>query len=250
MNKIIICIIIISGSILSISCEKSKVEAWIETDAFILSRVMNEDTVFGISLYARSNKTIETITCQTSISNKIEMVQAYKNSQYEFVYQTDTLQMNLSIPNIGSYVFDAKTKEGEEITQSDIVTNKYIVPTIIDSCIYDSLYTKLNIYWQKVENSSYSILFLINKDGKEVYSSGNMSPSTTSKSITSNESKWLAANRENGIEGRYEPSESEEFTVKISSFLTDASNPNKTKLQGMSINTTQVIWHNPIEINK
>ncbi|MFV0365861.1 MAG: hypothetical protein ACK5JS_05065 [Mangrovibacterium sp.] len=250
MKKLIIIALLWGGVFALTNCADLDPLPWTQNDVFINTKYNADSTlVHGLSLYSRSNKRLASSTA-TSPSQETYNMNVYIALQpYEFLWDTPDEEMSTDLPEAGTYTFSAFTKsDNEEITGSDILKSKYLMPTHIVSCEFDSINSKLNVVWHTIDDADYSILFLQNAVGKEVYASSSITANDTTESVIGSSKNWLAIDYANQEEGAYVPTEGETLTLQIVYFRKDTNDDEGKLLDARSICTYDFVWHDPIEV--
>ncbi|MFV0291014.1 MAG: hypothetical protein ACK5IJ_09020 [Mangrovibacterium sp.] len=223
---------------------------WTQNDAFITTKYDADSViVHGLSLYSRSNKRLLSSQA-TSPSGEQQTMNVYMQSQpYEFLWNTSDADFSIDLPEAGTYSFEAYTKDdNEKIIGTDVLKNKYILPTKVVTCAFDSINSKLSLVWRKVEGASYSVLFIKNEANQDVYATTTLAANDTVETITKESKNWLSVDYLNQVEGAYVPTDGEELTIHIVTYKKDANDVDETLLDAQSVTDYNFIWKDKIEI--
>lgn len=228
-----------------LSCADLDPLPWTQNDAFISTKYAADSSlVHGLSLYSRSNKRLASSTATTPSGDEISMNVYIANQPYEFLWDDE---LSSELPEAGTYSFYAITKsDDKEVEGEDVLKDKYLVPTKIVSCEYDSVYSKLNVVWRKVTDASYAVMYIKNAQNKEVYATSTLTANDTTETITASSKLWLAIDAVNLVEGAYVPTEGEELTLQVVHYKKDATDENAKLLDARAICTYNFIWHDSI----
>jgi len=229
MNSIKIIFITIL-SLLIFSCNKEDEEASGIGDAFIVTKRVGTNDVYGLSIYAYTYSSFKTVvalsTAEEGKTYNLKSIQGFKTN---FSYETPNAEYTTTKPAASTFNFTANFENGVIDEFQDILSSKVLAAPIIDTCQYNSTKNLIRLTWKPVTDvESYAINII---DGSSLlFGSTELPPTITGVSISTNVAGWVSA-----------PVAGKTYKVRLFAYLYEAEK-NTYNLQAVSIAETEVVW--------
>ncbi len=200
-------------------------------DAYIVSKyVVNEDksdSILEYELYMYAYGYYGTLSSVEVTAGLYESYTLTKNSSGTYTYESG---FSTELPYATTYTFQYTFDTNEIITTTDDLTEDVLEPTVITSCVYAD--NEIDVDWEAVSNADAYEVSLTNSEGDVVFrsttSSGYLSSSVTSYSISSSSGTWTSGySMEDGT-----------YTVSVVALMADS----RYYFQAESIASAKVVW--------
>ena len=229
LGKLMLGIVILS----MIACESDELITTASGDAYIRVKSTEQDTVFGLTLRAISNKNFKSVSVAPheviDIAYELSSNQGYK---YDFFYETEEGSYGTELPQTGRYTFSAFLENDEQISFSDDLTDDIVYPATIVECAYDEVDEEFDIEWEQDEHVDVYAILIYNDQEELVYARGGINPQNTSINIEATTNGWL---------NNYTPLEGTEYRIQIEAYLLEAVKAN-TNIQCVSTISHTATW--------
>jgi hypothetical protein len=151
-------------------CSDSETEFSANVDVIYVSKIIDNETVYGESYYAYGNSPIQSTTMSTPSGTTLQL-DAY-SSGYVFakVPENDS-DYSSSEPTGGTYTFTITGNDGETQVLSDEQSFYGLNFTQIDSMSYYSSYDGFYVSWDTVTGADSYIVCLYDTTGSMIFSS-------------------------------------------------------------------------------
>ena len=224
----IIFIALLSLSIFS--CNKKDDEASGIGDAFIVSKRIGSNDVYGLSINAYTYSSFKSVvalsTAQEGKTYNLKSIQGFKTN---FSYETPDAEYTTAKPLASTFDFTAIFENGVTDEFQDMLSGKVLAMPIIDTCQYNATKNLIRLTWKPVTDvESYSINII---DGSSLLFGSTELPKTiTGVSISKNVDGWVSA-----------PVAGKTYKVRLFAYLYEAEK-NTYNLQAVSIAESEVVW--------
>jgi len=226
-------VFILAAAILA-SCNKPNEQATGIGDAVIVAKKSGSNTVYGLSLYAYTYSSFQTVKAISSAApEKTYNLKAYQGYKSNFYYETPDSSYTTTPPAATTFNFSATFENGVSNTFEDELTDKVLALPIIDTCQYNSTKHLLRLTWEKVPDAfSYSINIL--DDTKLVFGSVELSNTVQAFSISASGGGWLQG---------FTPESGKTYIVRLNAFLFEQQN-DAYNVQAVSVSDSTAVWGN------
>ena len=227
-------IILIMITVFMASCLKDDKQATGNGDAMIVAKKIGENTVYGISLYAYTFSSFQSVTAVSSANpGKTYTLKANQGFKTNFYYDTPDAEFTTTIPAAATYNFSAIFENGVSSNFQNVLSDKVLPLPTIDSCKYNSKTHLLEVNWTKLTDAdSYAIYVM---DGSTpVFGSSQLAKAINTYSISAAGGGWA-----NG----FTPQSGKTYTVRLLAFLYEAE-INFYNVQASSLAEKTVVWGN------
>jgi len=181
---------VIAGLLMSLfSCNDPEVEKQNLSDAFIISKIVDRDTIYSFGAYVSSNTVMKSVTMKSpdgSISVDLKKSDYYG---YYFEKQIKNEDFTLIKPAVGKYKFEIIYGDATAFDTTDYVSSEILEPIAIKEFKYDPEYRSIEVGWVKNKNADYYILSFYRHDSI-VYQSNSIDPSFSSVEIFEYTPSW------------------------------------------------------------
>ena len=233
MRKNIFKVLIISIFFGFVACDNEEIVATATGDAFLVTRIAAQDTVYGLALHGFGNKSFSAVSVTDDNGTKYGLT-SYGGYTYEYYSETDETDFTTELPTLGSYNFSFSFQTGESGTDVDELTGNVIYPVAITSCEFNTSDSRIELEWTNAEdNAGYYVISLQKPDGTVVFISQALDGSKTSSNISESTSGWM----------NDETPESEmTYTVVINAYMYEDDKEVDLNIQSKSIAEQTVVW--------
>ncbi len=216
-----------------ISCESDEAATSAVGDAFIIAKKTEQDTIYGLSLHAVSNKNFTTVSASPKdVIDVAYELSAFNGLQYNFLYETEENNFGTSLPQTGVYEFSANMENGENIKFTDNLTDDIIYPPLITDCQYDDTNENIEIEWEEDDDVDVYNVKIYKTDGTAVFIGSGINPENDNYSLDVTTTGWL---------NNYTPNNGESYTVELNAYMYEAIKADMN-LQCISMSTHTVTW--------
>jgi len=222
------------AALVMISCDKNDEQATGVGDALVVSKLSGTSTVYGVSLYAYTYSEFSSVKAVSSLAAdhtfNLKSNQGYKTS---FYYETPDTEFSTTKPAASTFTFSAVFENGVTQDFQDVLSDKALLPAVIDTLGYDSVLHLLTINWSSVANAdSYSVNIL---DGtRVVFGSPELVKTAKTYSLIASGSGWASG---------FTPVSGKTYTVRLHAFLYEPGG-HGYDVQAISIVEKSVVWGN------
>lgn len=220
-------------ALLITSCIKNEDDATGVGDVLVITRKSGTATVYGLSLFAYTYSNFKSVFAVNSAEpGKTYTLKANQGYKTNFYFETPDADFTPTKPVASSFNFSAVFENGATQEFQDILSDKVLLPAIIDTCQYNTTKHMLRVSWTGgvTDADSYAINIL---DGSDlVFGSTQLVNTVKSYSISANGGGWAAG---------FTPTGGKTYTVKVYAFLYE---PEGTayNVQALSEAETTVVW--------
>jgi hypothetical protein len=178
---------------LFLGCNKdteSKFE--VNSDAYIIRKKIDGEVKSAPAFYVYANQGISsaTVTPPTSGGDPIELGKS-EGSSFTFYKEPSPADFKVQPPTAGIYNFDVESSEGVKIKQMDELEIFNLQMPQITSTAFQSGSSMLNVKWSTVEDADGYVVKLLYPDGKIVFISFALTPSTSEFNISPSSGNWM-----------------------------------------------------------
>ena len=217
----------------SASCMDNDVDLVGYGDAYILTEVVDGDTLKGLGLHAYSYSDMATVRANLKdVTNPVYDLTPYLGYAQDFTWSTPLSQFSSSIPTIGEYIFNATFKNGEVLTFSNRLTNSYILPPEIESCTFLLTSDRIDIDWKSVAKADSYNIKLLDDEGKILFVSPLYNNTINTYSFGMTTQGWMPGSA---------PSDGDTVTVELAAYLME-KNTSEGDLQAISKSRVTLTW--------
>jgi hypothetical protein len=219
-------------SLLLISCNKEDNQATGVGDVMIISKKSGTTDVYGLSLYAYSFSSFNTVTAQNAADpGKTYTLKANQGFKTNFLYSTPDAEFTSIKPAAGTFNFSAIFDNGVTQEFQDELTATALAPAIIDSCFYNPTKHAIRVVWKPVTDAdSYTVGIL---DSTEVvFGSYEFNNTVKSYTIGISTTGWISG---------YFPEAGTKYKVRVYANLYEVEK-NIYNHQSLSIAESETVW--------
>lgn len=217
------------------ACNKTNDQATGVGDALIVAKKINNQVVYGISLYAYTFSSFASVTAvNSSDPTKTYTLSSNQGYSTNFYYEMPDEEFTTEKPAAGTYTFSATFKNGATNVFTDELTSNVLDLPNLTKCEYNETGSQLQLAWDLLANADgYAIDIL---DGENVvFASAELANDIKSLAITASSSGWATD---------YTPVAGKTYTVRILGFLLEANSTNTYNVQATSVTDASVVWGN------
>ncbi len=213
------------------SCDDEVIVANGQGDAFIISRVEGQDTVFGLALHGFGNKDFKSVSAVDG-ENTSYKLSSYNGYTYDYYYETAENDFTKDLPYLGNYNFSFTFTTAETDDDTDVLSDDVIYPANITKCEYNTDDEQIELGWDEMSDADFIVIYLEDAEGNTVFVSKSLSGSKTSYNISDSTDSW----------GNYTPESGSTYKVLICAYMYEADNQEDLNIQSKSIATSTVVW--------
>ena len=214
-----------------VSCDDEEIVATGQGDAFIISRVAGQDTVFGLALHGFGNKDFTSVSVVDGEDTPYQL-SSYNGYPYDFFYETPENDFTVELPYTGNYNFSFAFITAETYEDADVLSTGVIFPANITKYEYNSDNEQIELEWDRMDDADFIVVYLEDTDGVPVFVSRSLSGSTTSFNIAAGTVGWDS----------YVPETGHPYRVLIRAYMYEANGQRDLNIQAESIATSSVNW--------
>jgi len=215
------------------SCVKSDEQVSGVGDAIIVSKEIDGNTMYGVSLYAYTYSEFKTVTAvgsaNTAKTYTLNSNQGYKTS---FYYEAPDQEFSLTRPSGDTYTFAAVFQNGQQEVFQDILTDKVLPVPNIKKLEYKSEDRSLTVTWDDLSTAEGYAINLSDENNNVVYATNILGKSLTSYIILSSGTSWVASS--GAVNGKT-------YKLRLYAFAYEAE-PNTYNVQATSIVGKTIVW--------
>ena len=213
------------------SCESEEIIANARGDAFIVTKIMDGDTVFGLSLHAVGNSPFSSVIASPNDDQgQLYQLDPYLGSSYEYYYEEDDYSTEL--PYVGDYEFEAVFQSGDEDTSTDVLADEIIYPPVITMSEFTSSDSQINLEWELKDDVDYCIVAIFDEGGNLVFVSESLVGNSNSFQIYPLTDGWISGGS---------PEDGDLLNIELAIYMYEEGKTG-VNIQAKSITNTTVIW--------
>jgi len=231
MKKIIVAVI--AGMAFLTACNKDD-EKIATCDAYIVSQISGQDTLFGLSLHAYAYSSFSSVTVVPENASEIAYhLQSSEGYDYNYYYDTPDEDLSEEVPVSGNYHFSVVYGNKDTYETDDYVSGDILYPATITQCAYDKSSSQAVIEWNAVEDADKYVVKLYKGDNLVFLNSDEDETSSRKIEISATDSGW----------DDYKPGSGDSFVVKIYAFMYEPNGDNNN-IQAASFAESSLSWGN------
>jgi len=226
------------AALFSAGCQKEEsVDFDVSTDVIYLRKVVDSDTVTGVSYYVHGNKEMTTATVTLPDDGGTIELEQHPNSSYTFYKEPvdEDYASEESVP-AGSYVFNVVSNEGELLEISDVQEMNNLGFARLDSTAFDEVQKYFYFDWEEVEGAQSYVALVLNSEGEVIFTGYPVDDATPAY--------YLSAYYDFGTWDSH-PQKDETYTLRIQSYIYDSDATNSDyvyNIQEISIADYSLTW--------
>lgn len=184
-------VLILAIAALFSSCLDEDTTTQYVSDMFLVSKVIDGDTLFAIDGTLYSDNKIDSVRGEGVYYKGFNHAfTKLDDAGFFFEYRTPDLLYQKNIPAASEYNMTAYHTDGTKKTLTDEVSTLAIAPAVIDSFGYDRFEKKIYLDWTKVNNAEYYSVRISNTKGEIIFNSSNLIYQTQTYSIDEFTQGW------------------------------------------------------------
>jgi len=152
-------------------CQKEeKVDFDVSYDVIYLHKVINNDTVTGVSYYVHGNQGMTTATVTLPNDGGTTELEPHPYSNYTFYKEpSDEDFENMDNFSGGSYIFNVVGDNGESLEVTDVQEMDNLGFAELDSTAFDEVQRYYYFDWKEVEDAQSYVALLLNSEGEVIF---------------------------------------------------------------------------------
>lgn len=216
------------------SCNKNADTATGVGDALVVTRQIGGQTVYGISLYAYTFSSFNTVTATTSADpGKIYTLKANQGYATNFLYETPDAEYSTTQPTAMTFNFSATFKNSATDEFQDLLSDQVLDLPNLTKCEYNSTTHQLEMDWDLLTNAdSYAITIM--NGTTMVFGSTELAKTIKGYAVKTTGTGWA-----NG----FTPESGKTYTVRLMAFEYEP-NGDAYNVQATSVTQTTAVWGN------
>lgn len=221
-------------TLLITSCNKNDDQVTGVGDVMIVAKQSGTGTVYGISMYAYTLSSFESVTAvSTAEPGKTYTLKANQGYKTNFYFETPETQFTTTKPAATTFDFSATFTNGVKQDFQDVLTDKVLPIPTLDKCEYDDVKHQLDMSWTLITDAtSYSINII---DGDElVFRSIELKNNIKTSVISTTGTGWAVG---------FTPEAGKTYTVRLFAYMFEAGG-DAYNIQALSFVEKQVVWGN------
>jgi hypothetical protein len=223
---------IVMTVILMTSCNKKDEQATGVGDVLIVSKLSGTNVVYGISIYAYTFSSFESVKAVSSAdAGKSYTLKANQGYKTNFYYETPESEFTTTKPIASTYNFTATFSNGVTQTFQNVLTDEALPIPTFEKCEYSAANYQLELKWTLIENaSSYSINIF--DDSKLVFGSPELANTQNLYAISAAGGGWAAG---------FTPEFGKTYTVRLFAYLYEPKG-GAYNIQATSMADKTAVW--------
>jgi predicted small secreted protein len=221
-------------SLLITSCNKNDDQVTGVGDVMIVAKQSGENIVYGISMYAYTLSSFESVTAVSTVeTGKTYTLKANQGYKTNFYFETPETQFTATKPAAATFDFSATFTNGVKQDFQDILTDKVLPIPTLDKCEYDEIKHQLDMSWTLIADvASYSINII---DGDElVFGSTELKNNIKTSVISAAGTGWAIG---------FTPEAGKTYTVRLFAYMFEPGG-DAYNIQAVSFVEKEVVWGN------
>lgn len=187
-------LVAVSAALLVSSCVSTDPDTTGYGDAYILTEIVDGDTLKGLGLHAFSYSEFTSVNVELSGSQgQTYVLQPYMGYSQDYVWTTPLNEYSETLPAAGDYVFNATFRNGEVKTFYDKLYGTVVYPPAITKCEMNASTREVELTWNKVSNADSYNVKLMNDEGDILFVSKVYNNMTEEYRFSKNTDGWLSA---------------------------------------------------------
>ncbi len=161
------------------------------SDVFIVSRLINGDTLYSVDAQVQCNMPMKSVVMESEKNaGDIQLYPLYSDSAM-FEYATPLQNYKPQIPGQGYYYFNITLPDNSTHSHSDLLNSNVLKPFSLDSLYYNGNEMSTTFDWPSVTGSDYYYARVMKHD-TIVFNSGWINNEFTSIKLTPNSLGWYS----------------------------------------------------------
>jgi len=218
----------------AVSCKKIEYKPTGAGDALIITLVSESDTLFGLGLHAYTYDHFSSVVAYYSddVSRKfaLEPFEGYDN---DLSYETPVAEMSQNIPPVGEYFFEATFPGDEFLTFTDVLSSKYVLPPVIETCEYSYELDKVIVNWGEITGDEVLSIKLYNLQRGLLFISQAIDKSLMTYMFGSQTEGWVSD---------VFPVSGEDYIVEISTYIFEQDSSGSLNIQSVGRIEKTITW--------
>jgi len=219
------------------SCSKGDEQSSGSGDAIIVSKKIDGNVVYGVSLYAYTYSEFKSVTAVGSANPEktytLASNQGYKTS---FYYDAPDAEFSSIPPQAATYTYSAVFQNGNIHTFEDVLTSQVLPVPAVTTMVYSSLGKTLTVSWNTVPLADNYAVSLTDENNHVVYSSNTFN--SLSSSIPASGTGWISST--SAVDGKT-------YKLKLFAFAYE-SEVDFYNVQATSFDEKSIVWAaNPVQ---
>ena len=225
-------IILIMIAVFMASCIKDENQSSGVGDALIVTKKIDGNTVYGISLYAYTFSSFQSVKVVSEAHiDKTYTLKSYNGSKTNFYYETPDADFTATKPEASTYDFSAIFENGVSNGFLDQLSALTLPLPNIEKCEYNLTKLQIEVNWTLLtEADNYAITIL---DGSTiVFGSTQLAKTIKAYAISASGGGWAAG---------FTPQNGKTYTVRLLAFMLEPAG-DSYNVQATSISDSTVVW--------
>lgn len=224
---------LLSSALLVSSCVNTEPDTTGYGDVYILTEIVDGDTLKGLGLHAFSYSEFTSVNVEFSgPQGQTYVLEPYMGYNQDFVWTTPANEYSETLPAAGDYVFNATFRNGEVKTFYDKLYSTLVYPPLITKCEMNASTREVELKWNKVSNADSYNVKLMNDEGDILFVSRVYNNLTEEYRFSKNTDGWQAASY---------PADGDSVVVELVAYLLEpATMSNDLQCIGKSKKT--IVW--------
>lgn len=233
MKKLLRFFMVFASVYILTSCIKSDEQVSGIGDAIIVSKVIDGNTKYSVSLYAYTFSEFKTVTAVGALNMAKTYTlgpnQGYKTS---FYYEAPDQEFSATPPSADTYTFNAIFENGQQEVFQDVLTDKVLPIPNIKKVEYKSDDNSMTVSWDELSSAEGYAINLSDESNNVVYATNILGKALTSYDIISSGTGWASSS--GAINGKT-------YRLQLYAFDYEAE-PSSYDVQATSIVGKTIIW--------
>lgn len=205
-------------------------------DVFVQKVVQDSIEMYGLSFWVMGNKELDSVTVEGP-DDETWTLDEDPSGNRVFSLFPENDDFSDSFPESGDYTFTVKSTQSDEtaITLKDKLEDDELDAVVIDSTKFTS--SKMEIYWQEVDNTDGYYIRLYDDSDKLTYMSTRLDDDETDYSFGISDTGW-ADSGDKALDG-------ETYRIEVMAILYESGSTSSNRdynVQFISIGSTEIVW--------
>ncbi len=215
------------------SCESEEFISNARGDAFVVAKIVEGDTVFGLMLHAVGNSSFSSVVVTPNNDHsEFYQLKSYFGSSYEYYYEPEENNYSSELLFAGDYEFTATFQSGDVDTSTDILTDEIIYPPVITLSEFASSISQINLEWEPNDDVDYYVIAILDEDGDLSFVSESQSGDISNFQIYPLSDGWISG--ATPINGGL-------LNIELAAYMYETGKTG-VNIQAKSIANTTVVW--------
>ncbi|MDP3434233.1 MAG: hypothetical protein Q8T04_14895 [Bacteroidota bacterium] len=221
-------------TLLITSCNKNDDQVTGVGDVMIVAKQSGTSTVYGISMYAYTLSSFESVTAvSTAEPGKTYTLKANQGYKTNFYFEMPETQFTTTKPAATTFTFSATFTNGVKQEFQDVLTDKVLPIPTLDKCEYDAVKRQLDMSWTLITDATSYSINIIDVD-KLVFGSTQLKGNTKNSTISAAGNGWAIG---------FTPEAGRTYTVRLYAYMFEPGGKDYD-LQAISFVEKEVVWGN------